>query len=70
MHSSLHWTDQGSDDILLQPFAVKHVVWLYNCVPNCLSGLTLLELLTKLKYDHCNLLHSHVWGCPAIVLDP
>ncbi len=60
VHSSLHWTDQGSDDILLWPFAVKHAVWLYNRVPNRLSGLTLLELLTKSKADHCNLLCSHV----------
>ena len=70
VHSSLHWTDRGSDDILLWPFAVKHAVWLYNCVPNRLSGPTLLELLTKSKADHCDLLRFHVWGCPAIVLDP
>jgi len=44
----------------------------YNRVPNCLSGLTPLELLTKSKADHRDLLRSHVWGCPtiAIVLDP
>ncbi len=38
-------------------------------MPNCLSGLTPLELLTKSKADHHNLLRSHVWGCLAIVLD-
>jgi hypothetical protein len=70
VHFSLHWTDQGSDDISLWPFAVKHVVWLHNRVPNCLSGLTLLELLTKSKADHCDLLCLHVWGCPATLLDP
>ncbi len=69
VHSSLHWTDWGSDDISLWPFAVKHAVWLYNCIPNCLSGLTLLELPTKSKADHRDLLRLHVWGCPAIVLD-
>ncbi len=69
-HSSLHWTDRGSDDISLWPFAVKHAVWLYNRVPNHLSGLTLLELLTKSKADHRDLLRSHVWGCPAIVCEP
>ncbi len=52
------------------PFAVKHAVWLYNRVPNRLSGLTPLELLTKSKADHRDLLCTHVWGCPAIVLDP
>jgi len=47
VHSSLHWTDRGSDDISLWPFAVKHAVWLYIRVPNRLSGHTPLELLTK-----------------------
>ena len=49
---------------------MKYAVWLYNCVPNHLSGLTPLELLTKSKADHCDILRLHVWGCPAIVLDP
>ena len=70
VHSSLHWTDRGSDDISLWPFAVKHAVWLYNRVPNRISGLTPLELLTKSKADHRDLLRCHVWGCPAIVLEP
>ncbi len=48
---------------------MKHVVWLYNFIPNHLSGPTPLELLTKSKADHGDLLHLHVWGCPAIVLD-
>jgi hypothetical protein len=70
VHSSLHRTDQELDDISLWHFAVKHAVWLYNCAPNRLSGLTPLELLTKSKADHCDLLRLHVWGCLAIVLDP
>jgi hypothetical protein len=49
VHSSLHWTDQGLDDISLWPFAVKHAVWLYNRVPNHLSGLTPLELPAKVQ---------------------
>jgi hypothetical protein len=68
--SSLYWTDQGLDDIFLWPFAVKHAVWLYNCVPNRLSGLTPLELLTKSKADHRDFFRLHVWCCLAIVLDP
>ncbi len=39
-------------------------------MPNRLSGLTPLELLTKSKADHRDLLCSHVWGCLAIDLDP
>ena len=62
VHLSLHWTDQGLNDISLWPLDVKHVVWLYNCVPNHLSRLTPLELLLKSKADHCDLLCSHVWA--------
>jgi hypothetical protein len=39
----------GADDISLWPFAVKPTVWLYNRVPNQVSGLTPLELITKQK---------------------
>ncbi len=70
VHASLHWTDQGSDDILFWLFAFKHAVWIYNRVPNRQSGLTPLELLTKSKVDHRDILRTHVWGCPAIVFEP
>ncbi len=70
VHSSLHWTDRGLKDISLWPFAVKHAVWLYNRVPNCQSGLIPLELIAKSKADHSDLFCSHVWGCPAVVLEP
>jgi hypothetical protein len=64
VHSSLHWTDMGADAISLWPFAVKHAVWLYNRVPNFESGLTPMELLTKQKEGHRDILRSHVWGSP------
>jgi hypothetical protein len=70
VHSSLHWTDMGADNISLWPFAVKHAVWLYNRVPNRESGLTPLELITKQKADHRDILRSHVWGCLVYVLKP
>ncbi len=47
VHSSLLWSDMGVDDISLWLFAVQHAVWLYNRVPNQVSGLTPLELITK-----------------------
>ncbi len=70
VHSSLHWTDMGADDIPLWPFAVKHAVWLYKPVPNQVSGLTPLELTTKQKAVHRDILRSHVWECPVYVLEP
>lgn len=70
LHVSLHWTNDGVDDLSLWPFAVKHAAWLYNRMPNRVTGLTPIELLTKTKADHKDLLRSHVWGCPVFVLDP
>jgi hypothetical protein len=70
VHASLHWSEHGVDDISLWPFAVKHAVWLHNRVPNRESGLTPMELVTKQKADHLDILRTHVWGCPAFVLEP
>ena len=69
LHVALHWNESGTDNLALWPFAVKHAVWLYNRVPNRITGLTPLELLTKTKADHRDLLRGHVSGCPTFVLD-
>jgi hypothetical protein len=70
IHVSLHWTDQGVDDLSLWPFAVRHAVWLHNRLPNHVTGLTPMELLTGTRSDHRDLLRVHVWGCPVYVLNP
>jgi hypothetical protein len=62
--------EHGVYDISLWLFAVKHAVLLYNHVPNRESGLTPMELITKQKADHSDLVRSHVWGCPAYALEP
>ncbi len=59
----LHWSEYSVDNCELWGFAVKHTVWLLNHIPNHLSGLKPLQLLTKTKANHCDLLHTHVWGC-------
>ena len=69
VHASLHWTEQGLDDILLRSFAVKHSVWVYNHVPNVRSGLTPFELITREHSDYKGLLCCHVRGCPVFVLE-
>eukprot|EP00804_Cyclotella_cryptica_P015898 CCRYP_006377-RA/>CCRYP_006377-RA protein AED:0.16 eAED:0.08 QI:0/0/0/1/0/0/2/0/228 len=66
----MYMSRTGVDDSALWGFAVKHVAWLYNHIPNSTSELTPLELLTKTKADHKDLLWSHVWGCLVFVLDP
>jgi hypothetical protein len=60
VHASLHWSEHGVDDISLWPFAVKHAVWLHNRVPNRESGLTPMELVTKQRADHLDILRTHV----------
>ena len=56
--------------MLLWLFAIRYAVCLHNWVLNTQSGLTPIELLTKTKSDHRDLLPSHGWGCPVYVLEP
>ena len=39
-------------------------------MPNLQSGLTPIEIFTKTKSDHQDLLWSHIWGCSVYVLGP
>jgi hypothetical protein len=70
IHVALHWGEYGVDDIALWPFAVKHAAWLYNRLPNAITGITPLEMITEDEANHVDLLRTHVWGCPTFVLDP
>jgi hypothetical protein len=70
IHVSMHWDEQGSNALALWPFAVRHAVWLYNRLPNGVTGLSPMEILTGIRSDHRDLLRTHVWGCPVYVLDP
>jgi hypothetical protein len=69
IHAALHWSEDGSDEISLWPFAVDHAAWLYNRIPQRTSGITPLEMVTKCKSDHRDLMRTHVWGCPVYVLE-
>ena len=71
VHASIHWPSDKADDIRLWAFAVKHAAWLYNRLPQRALGFrSPLEVFTKTKSDHRELLRAHVWGCPVFVLDP
>ncbi len=70
IHVSLHRGEQGSDAVALWPFAFCHAIQLYNHLPNGVTGLSPMEILTGTRLDHRNLLCTHVWGCPVYVLDP
>jgi hypothetical protein len=69
VRASLHWTERGSNNLSLWSFAVKHLVGVYNCVPNVRLGLTPLELITRERSDYKDLLRCHVWGCLVFVLE-
>ncbi|KAL7477606.1 hypothetical protein ACHAW6_003404 [Cyclotella cf. meneghiniana] len=56
VHVSLHLTEWGVDDVSLWGFAVNHASWIHNRIPDRTSGLIPLELLTKAKADHRDLL--------------
>ena len=34
------------------------------------SGIMPIEFATKMKADHTDLQHTHIWGCPCYVLEP
>ena len=42
VHRATNWPKGGSDDPCLWKFDAKNVVWLYNCIPDWISGLSLL----------------------------
>jgi hypothetical protein len=69
IHAALHWGEDGSDDLSLWSFAVDHSAWLYNRIPQRHSGITPLEMITRCKSDHRDLMRTHVWGCPVYVLE-
>jgi hypothetical protein len=68
VHASLHRTERGSDDLSLWPFAMKHLIRVYNSVPNVRWGQTPLELITREGSDYKDLLRCHVWGRLVFVL--
>ena len=70
LHVALRWNEYEVDSPRLWPFAVQHAVWIYNRLPNRVTGLTPLERLSGMKADHRDLLRTHVWGSPCYVLDP
>jgi hypothetical protein len=70
IHVSLHWNEQGSGAMALWHFSVHRAVWLYNRLPNGVTGLSPMEILTGTRSDHRDLLRTHVWGCPVYVLAP
>ena len=68
IHAGLRWPDQYDKE--LWPMALSHSVYLHNHLPNQVTGLAPIELYTRTKSDHAQLVSLHPWGCPCYVLDP
>jgi len=69
IHAALNWGDDSADNLSHWPFAVDHVAWIYNHIPQRESGIPLLEFMSAIKLDHRDLLRTHVWECPIYVLE-
>ena len=69
IHGVMSWGKDSRNELSLWPFALDHVAWSYNRVPQQNSELTRLEMATSNKSDHNDLLCTHVWGRPCYFLD-
>ena len=67
LHSTIHWPEIA--DTSLWPMAVDHAVYLYNHVPNELTGLAPINIFTRTRWTQSKFHDLHVWGCPVYVLD-
>ena len=67
LHATIHWPKVA--DTSLQPMAVNHAVYLYNHVPNELTGLAPIDIFTHTHWTQSKFHDLHVWGCPVYVLD-
>ena len=62
IHSGLHWSSDGSEDLALWSFAVDHVAWVYDRIPQQRSGITPLEFLT-VRYKTLHKTTGNSWLC-------
>ena len=67
LHTAIHWPKVA--DTSLWPMAVDHAVYLYNHVPNELTGLAPINIFTCTHWTQSKFHDLHVWGCPVYVLD-
>eukprot|EP00957_Ditylum_brightwellii_P012468 942382-Ditylum_brightwellii.AAC.1 len=68
LHAAIYWPDMS--DLMLWPFALQYAIGIWNAMPDVNMGLSPLNIFSCTVTDHIDLLKTHVWGCPAYVLDP
>jgi hypothetical protein len=49
--------------------AVTHATYLYNHMPHLETGISPVDLFTKMRWEQKKFHDCHVWGCPVYVLD-
>lgn len=69
LHSALR-SPEGFITADLWPMAMDYAVWIYNHVPSATTGLSPLDLFTRVVNPKLKVLNdAHVWGCPTYVLE-
>ena len=68
LHAATHWPDLAADSTTW-PLAVRHAVYIHNQIPSVKTGLSPMDLWSKIRFPMQKLLSLHVWGCPVYVLE-
>jgi hypothetical protein len=68
LHLATHWPQHASS--IFWPQAIDYAVWVFNRMPNMVTGISPNELWSSVRGDSgTQLLRTHVFGCPVYVLD-
>ena len=71
MHAALRCPEDTFPTDLWQ-MAMDYAVWVYNRTPDMQSGLSAIEIWSRLRFEPVSetLSNCNVWGCPTYVLEP
>ena len=71
LHAALR-SPQDTITANLWSMAMDYAVWVWNRIPNRVTGMSPLELWTRSvsEITRQSLANAHVWGCAAYVLEP
>jgi transposase InsO family protein len=67
LHFAHHWPAKAN--IHFWPQAIDYALWVFNCLPNLLNGLSPNKICSSCRAPTEKLNWSHVFGCPVYVLD-
>jgi hypothetical protein len=63
LHAAIHWPD--ATDATQWPMAEMHERYLYNHMPHLETGISPVDLLTKMRWEQKKFHDCYVWGCPV-----